>query len=185
MSGLENRTIDINVLSVTSIDKAIKAVREYKRELDARAALFVERLQEVGIEAACMYFEKAAYAGEPDVLVDLPKDVTKKGHTYTARVRATGDTVLFIEFGTGIYHENAHQLEYGYYAGSYGRQALQPWGWFYSGSPGSHPPRGTEMAHGHPRSVHTYGNPANMPMYNTRRHLLVLFASIAEEVFCR
>lgn len=176
------KQITINVFSAASVTRAIRELRDYKKDLDVKTERFVERLRQIGINAAVMYFSKASYAGEPDVLVE---DTPTKGagHKYTARIRATGDTVLFIEFGTGIYHENAHQLEYGYYPGSYGPKALQPWGWFYSGTPGPHPPSGTEMARGHPRSVHTYGNPANMPMYNTRRQILTLFKSIAEEVF--
>ena len=176
------KQIDIDVLNISSINKALKEMRAYRNSLDKKAAIFIERLRQVGINAAVMYFSKSAYAGEPDVLIeDIP--VKKNGHKFTARIRATGDTVLFIEFGTGIYNENPHQLAYGYAAGSYGAKALQPWGWFYSGTPGRLPPRGTEMARGHSGSVHTYGNPAGMPMYNTRNHILTLMNGIAEEVF--
>ena len=176
------KQIDINVFNIASINRALKETRAYKKALDEKTRIFIERLNQVGIQAAAMYFSKATYAGEPDVLIE-EQPVKKRGHEYTARIRATGDTVLFIEFGTGIYHENPHQLEYGYYAGSYGPKALQPWGWFYTGTPGPHPPRSTDIAKGHTRSVHTFGNPANMPMYNARKHILTLFSSIAEEVF--
>ena len=182
---MSNSDIEIDVFSMASIKRAIKATRDYKKWLDNRTQVFIERLQQVGIEAALMYYEKASYAGEPDVLVDLPAPVKKKSGGYTARVRATGDTVLFIEFGTGIRYENPHQLAYGFFPGSYGPKGLQPWGWFYTGTPGRYAPPGTEQAKGHPNSVHTYGNPANMPMYQTRDHILTLFASIAEEVFAK
>lgn len=182
---MKPREIKVNVLSVASIDRAIRETEKYKRWLDTRTKQFLKRLQEAGIEAALKGYQEIEYAGQPDVLVDPPGTVSGGNGKYTARVRATGDTVLFIEFGTGIYNENAHQLAYGYAAGSYGDKALQPWGWFYTGSPGPHDPPSTEPANKHKHSMHTYGNRENKVIYDARKDVREKVASIAEEVFGR
>lgn len=178
--------IDLNVLSERSINSAIRKMERRKKWLDQKANEFLTRLQAIGIDVAEMYYSRAAYAGEKDATVDHTVKVEKVHGGYVAEVHATGASVLFIEFSTGIRYENQYQLEHGFSAGSYNPsspRALQPWGWFYRGTPGSHPPYGTEDAYKRKGLVHTYGNPANMVMYNTVHQLETLFAGIAKEVF--
>lgn len=176
--------IKLNVLSERSVDYAIRRMEARKKWLDKKTKLFVERLQEIGIEAARMYYGKASLAGYNDATMDAAAKVEKTRDGYRAVVRATGETVLFIEFGTGLRFENDYQLEHGFYAGSYGRgQGANPKGWFYAGTPGALAPPGTEPAYNRKGIVHTYGNPPTKTMYNTVHQLEAIFSGIAQEVF--
>lgn len=176
--------IKVNVLSEKSVDYAIRRMEARKKWLDRKAKLFLQKMQEIGMSAARMYYGKAALAGYNDATVDTAVKVERIHNGYRAKVRAYGETVLFIEFGTGLRFENDYQLAHNFYAGSYGQgKGANPKGWFYTGQVGALAPPGTEPAYKRKNTVHTYGNPPTMTMYNTVHQLETLFSGIAQEVF--
>ena len=171
--------ISINNLSTGEIDKAIKELQQYKRWLNARAKVLCERLAERGLLIASVYFGEAVYDGTNDVSVKLDDRGNKMA------IVADGYTVLFIEFGTGVtfqtYHPKREELGVGD-VGSYGYHlGLLNGGWRYPEEHGA----GTngEPDPDHPGYIHTYGNPANMSMYNTGKDLRREVEQIAREVF--
>ena len=131
-----------------------------------------------GRTRAQMYFAEALYDGVNDVTVSSKKE--KDGYV----VSANGKTVLFIELGTGIHYPDAPLGEYegagGMTHGSYGKGLGNNDYWFYTGQPGN---AGGELAHGHPNSTITHGNPPNQPMYNTVKDLERELERVVLEVF--
>lgn len=149
----------------SGIDKAIKQVEDYKRDIERKADEVCKRLAERGVEVAQLSFSSAVYDGNNDVGVTMEK----KGNAWYAVV-ATGQATLFIEFGSGIIGEG-HPQPLGYKPGSWsdGSQGKGHWKnppWYY--------------AHGKQSS----GNPPSKSMYETRKLLdEVELARIAREVF--
>ena len=160
-------------VDLLNIDKAISEIEEYKKNFDENVTKFVKEVTEVGERQARANFSSAQYDGTNDVRVRSRS--WKKSGTVTAR----GSTVLFIEFGTGIYHmmENyGYAQEYGFGPGTYGPKGLQR-GWGYWGDPGTN---GIQRKSG---IVITRGNPANMCMYKAAKEMERMAPKIAREVF--
>ena len=88
--------IVIDPFDKKSIDAALKAVQQYKRDFEAKEQEFVRRLAEIGVRVAQVGYAVADYDGVKDVVVSMEK--TAQGYT----VVASGETVGFIEFGTGV-----------------------------------------------------------------------------------
>ena len=79
-----------------SIDRAIKMVKQFKKDFEVKEQEFVRRLAEIGVRVAHTGFSMADYDGVNDVSVSMEKTAT--GYV----VVASGETVGFIEFGTGV-----------------------------------------------------------------------------------
>lgn len=152
-------------LTKEGIKDAIKRVKYLKKRLSKDVAYLVEMLAKEGVEIASMNFVFAQYDGDNDVVVRA----TKKSNTEWV-VKANGNAVLFIEFGTGTstYTDESpeprptgvvNRGEYGHGLGKF------EW-WHYDGSPGTN---GELMDTGR---VKTYGNPANACMYHARETLI-------------
>lgn len=158
----------INVeLSEASIDKAIRKLEAYSKSLDDKAKELCERLADMGALYAEWNFSGVLYAGDIDYHITVEPG---EGNTYY--IKADGQTVLFMEFGTGIRHGHGHPLEseFGMGAGTYPGQkhALDPKGWWF-GEKGNR--------------THTYGNAPGMPMYNAAKDLRREILQVAKEVF--
>ena len=127
------------------------------------------RLADLGAVSASLGFSRAIYTGVEDHAIS----VERVGEA-TYKVKADGETVLFVEFGTGVTYGYGHPE-----VGEYG--------------PGTYPPANPNNPHWDdphgwwlPKEKgggHTYGNPPNMPMYNTVKELEQEFESILREVF--
>ena len=89
-------------LSEAGIDRAIRELEKYERQVEDRCQKLVDRLVQMGIPVARANFSSAAYDGTNDVTVRSETD-----GTYTAIV-AEGNAVLFIEFGTGVFYPDKH-----------------------------------------------------------------------------
>lgn len=107
----------------------------------------------------------AEYPGVNDVVVKSTE--TETDETLDIDVAAEGDSVLFIEFGTGVkYTSEPHPLaeEYGMIRGEYGEgRGANPKGWLYKGVAGNSDAQPSTKV---PGLMHTRGNPASMAMYN-------------------
>lgn len=153
-------------LSTQGIKELQDGLKEYKQWLKEKSDELCKRLVDMGAVKASLYFSRAIYTGPEDHEISvLPVDGGYK-------VRADGETVLFVEFGAGLIgygHPDAQRLGPGTYPGE--GHWNDPNGWWI--------PR--EKNNGH--SLHTYGNPPNMPMYNTVKELEQELERVVKEVF--
>ena len=160
--------ITINPLDSKSIDTAIKQLKQYKKEFLAKEEVFVNRLAEIGVSVATTGFAVADYDGINDVQVTMTQSGAK------ATVVAFGETVGFIEFGTGVRNPEWDNsgMEYTPPAhGTYGKgQGARPKGWYFSQHVGA-------------KAQHTYGNPPAEAMRTARDVRIEKVIQIAREVW--
>ena len=88
--------IRIDPFDKASINEAVRRLQQYEKEFVVKEREFVRRLTEIGVSVAELGFSMADYDGVNDVLVTE----TQLGNR--ALVIAYGETVGFIEFGTGV-----------------------------------------------------------------------------------
>ena len=116
--------ITVNPLSSASIRDAAEAVRQYKARLLSRQEEFVRRLAEAGLETASVRFDAAIMAYDGD---KTPPELTVEVDGTKARLVASGRTVAFLEFGTGVSHpeHSTGMFQHGSYG--YGLGKLRSW----------------------------------------------------------
>lgn len=158
--------MDIKV-KIENLDEVLKDIEAYKKKFEQNVTEMVNQTTELGRSEATANFSSAKYDGTKDV------NVTSKVYKKTGVVTASGESTLFIEFGTGISYPNDHPeasrlgIEHGSW--SEGPEGKGHWddpkGWFYS--------------HGN----RTWGNPANRCMYNAAKEVERNAERIAREVF--
>jgi hypothetical protein len=161
--------IAINPFDKESIIRAIAQLKQYEKDFHAKEKEFVRRLAELGVSVASVGFVTADYDGVNDVVVTLEHKGTR------AAVVASGTTVGFIEFGTGVRNPEWDNtgMEYtppkhGTYGKGHGKRAH---GWYFK-------PNGSEGA-----SQHTYGNQPAEAMRTARDVMVERVAQIAREVW--
>lgn len=172
--------IPLDFFSIDSIDEAIRTLTAYADGLAQKTEELKRRLASEGYLVSEEQFGSAIYDGTRDeVSVTLDEEADR------LIITASGETVMFIEFGTGVtfqtYHPKREELGIGD-VGTYGHGLGKlNGGWRYPESKG----RGTngEPDLKHPGYIHTYGNPANMPMYNASKEIRSRILEIAREVF--
>ena len=150
-------TID---LSTSGINELQQGLKEYDKWLRRKSDELAKRLADMGAVKAELNFAAAYYDGDEEHAITV--EPIDGGYS----VKASGRTVLFVEFGTGLIgygHPELHGMGPGTYPGK--GHWDDPNGWWY--------------AHGQ----HTYGNPPNMPMYNTVKELEQELARVVKEVF--
>ena len=169
----------INVpLSIPAYDSLIRKIEDLGNWQSDRAIVFADRLAQEGMEIASIKFSQAVYDGTNDVSVT----VEPRGNNVRAVV-ATGGATLFIEFGTGVTYPDDHPEagELGMKRGEYGQGHGKQHSWGYYGDPGTNGVLKEKKNGGF--VVITYGNPTNMPMYETVKELQDRLTEIAKEVF--
>lgn len=171
-------------ISLGKISQAIKQVEDYKKALADKEREFLKRLAEIGVEEATARFTTAQYDGTNDVQVDAPiwLDDNK------IAVRASGNAVTFIEFGTGYFYnsegdEHPAASKYGFTVGGYGQGRGKGDFWYYKGEPGTNgeTPKSPSMAA--KGLVFTHGNPQNRCMWEASKKIREEILNIAREVF--
>lgn len=160
--------IVIDPFDKKSIDAAIKKVQQYEKDFRAKEIEFVRRLKEIGVSVAETGFALADYDGVNDVLIAESQNGTR------AVVIAYGETVGFIEFGTGVKFREYDSSTTEYTPpkhGTYGKgRGKNPHGWFYKQGDGA-------------AARHTYGNPPAEAMLAARDEMIQRVAQIAREVW--
>ena len=160
--------IVINPFDKKSIEAAEKTIRQYKKDFEKKNAEFIRRLAEIGVSVASAGFSTADYDGVNDVVVSMEQ--TKIGYA----VIASGKTVGFIEFGTGVRYPEWDDSTTDYTPpphGSYGKgQGKNPHGWWFRGSDGA-------------VARHTYGNQPAEAMLTARNQMIDQAVQIAREVW--
>ena len=122
------------------------------------------RLAAVGATVASIQFSRAIYNGTNDVSVRV--DSTGS----VAVIYAEGESVAFIEFGSGDKYGHGHPQA--------GELGMGP-GTYPEGKGHWDDPRGWWYGHG----KHTYGNPPAMAMYQAVQAMTEQITMIAKEVF--
>lgn len=154
-------TIELNP---TSINKAIKDIRELNAEWDRKIDEVTRRLAEIGATKASLGFSRAIYTGDNDVSISV--EPIENGYS----IIASGEAVLFIEFGSGVTYGYGHPAPMNYGPGTYPGNGHwdDPRGWWLPKDKGG---------------LHTYGNPPSATMYQTGKELQQEILRIAREVF--
>ena len=88
-------TVDVNIFDYASVSRAQRRFDEYVADLITKANELCRRLAELGQVRAELDFSNAIYDGTNDVTVRV--EPIDNGYA----VHATGNAVLFIEFGSG------------------------------------------------------------------------------------
>lgn len=154
-------------LSQTSVRKALRELKAYRRFVERKTVELAERLATLGAMTAGPLFGGAIYDGDNDVKLSVVR--TEDGW----RIEAKGHAVAFIEFGAGVYYNPvepypnrppnvAHIGEYGE-----GNGKRQIWVYYDDGG----------------EKHFTRGNPASMPMFRASEELRSRITEIAREVF--
>ena len=154
-------------LSVDKIERFKKYLKFKDKQIQQKTEEVCRRLAEMGAVRASLEFSRAIYTGKEDHTIKVEKCGKNE-----YKVRADGETVLFVEFGSGLIgigHPEPHEYGAGTYPGK--GHWDDPNGWWL--------PRDKNGGH----SQHTYGNPPNMPMYNTVRALERELEDMVREVF--
>lgn len=154
-------------LSVDGIDRLQKELKKYQAWQRRKAKELAERLAMLGASTASIRFSRAVYTGVNDANVSVV--AAPNGYT----VKADGESVLFIEFGSGVTYGSGHPeaSQYGMGPGTYpdGKGHWDdPRGWYLPKEKGG---------------MHTYGNPPAMPMYEARKAIEQELPRIVKEVF--
>lgn len=155
-------------LSKSSIDDAIKQLEQYKDSMDKKLDELANRLALIGAKVASVRFSNAIYDGDNDVHISVEK--TDFGY----KIVASGQAVMFIEFGAGVYHNPKEPypkprpegiVGIGKYGKGMGKR--QAWGYYDDA--------------GELRI--TKGNPAAMPMWYASEEIRKMVEEIAKEIF--
>ena len=160
--------IVMNPYDPESVEKVIQIVNQYKRDFEAKEREFVRRLAEIGVRVAQAGFATADYDGINDVVVSMEKTAT--GYN----VVASGKSVGFIEFGTGVKYPEWDNTGMDYTPpkhGTYGKgRGKNPSGWWFKQHDGG-------------RARHTYGNPPAESMRTARDEIVENVLRVAREVW--
>ena len=165
-------------LSEKDIDRAIKELEQYKREIIRKTELLRTRIAERISNLAQSGFNGAVVddltggsggARKADVRVSIDE------RENVSVIIATGEDAVWAEFGAGVYHNGSvgssphpKGQELGLTIGGYGKGMgkRQAWGFYEDGE-----------------LKLTHGAPATMPMYNAMKIVCDEIVAIAKEVF--
>ena len=151
-----------------SIDDIINGLESYKRSLKVKADALVKALAEMGATNVSLIYARTPYTGPK--ITDVT--VEERGEGKYAIV-ASGQTVLFLEFGAGVTYGEGHPNPMGYGPGTYPGKGHwdDPNGWYL--------PKSAMGRSG----VHTYGNAPSAAMYYTGKGLHQMVKQAARGVF--
>lgn len=165
-------------LSEKDIDRAIKELEQYKREIIRKTELLrtkiaerIANLAQSGFSGAIVddLTEGSGGARKADVRVSIDE------RENVSAIIAAGEDAVWVEFGAGVFHNGStggsphpKGSELGFTIGGYGKGMgkRQTWGFYEDG----------ELRL-------THGTPAVMPMYNALKTVCEEITSIAKEVF--
>lgn len=161
------KTIRLNPFSSEDIEKAVAEVRRYRAWVEQKEADLRMRLASLGATVASIQFSRAVYNGTNDVSVRVDSMGDR------AVIYAEGESVAFIEFGSGARYGYGHPQagEFGVGPGTYSDGPNGKGHW--------NNPKGWWYGHGQ----HSYGNPPAMAMYDAVQAMTEQLTMIAKEVF--
>ncbi len=155
-------SVDTNSLNhvLNTVDKKLDRYTKKVNNL-------TRKLAEMGATNVSLGYARALYDGYNDI--DVSVEQAENGFD----IIASGEKVLFVEFGTGITMGYGHPQagEFGYGPGTYNPQSgnwKNPNGWYFKDTDG--------------QKYHTYGNPPSMTMYETAKQLKAAVLETAKVV---
>lgn len=161
-------------LDKRSINSAIRKLENYQETLENKKKLFLEELARVGIDVANVEYANANTKHQPDVPIVENNPIWVSDNELV--VRASGQSILFIEFGSGIHYNGAvgssphpKGVEFGYTIGSYGKGNGAKDYWHYKNSLGNW------------RTTH--GTKSTPAMYDASKEMRKQITKIAKKVF--
>lgn len=164
----------------SNVDTVIAQLKQYRDSIDRKMHQLLERLAEIGVDTAAVKFRSAQYDGDNDVVVNEPEWITDT----KLIISATGSSVTFIEFGTGVHYTEQHPkaAEMGAIRGEYGKGRGKRETWGYYGNPGTN---GVirKTVDGKGDLILTHGNPPARAMYDAGKQMRERIVEIAREVF--
>lgn len=168
--------IVIDICNAATIDAAMAKLQAIQAEINqSKVNELCRRLAEIGVDVANANYSAAEYAGTNDVSVRL--EARNSGYA----IVASGTTLGFIEFGTGIGNplgEYADQVGAPAH-GTFGQRRGAKPPWLYKGVPGN---AGTPSS-SRPGLVWTTGNAPANAFPAAVREIKAQIESIAREVF--
>lgn len=106
--------IQIDIFDKKSIDGAVSELIKIRNSLDKKMQILCERLVNIGLPVANMWFDIGVHEGKQETGVSVEVIPTQKGCKLKAYGSNAykGEVVFFIEFGTGVYaHTNEMNTE--------------------------------------------------------------------------
>ena len=170
-------------LSQSSIQNAIKELRQYQNDLNRKCEIFCQRLAELGIQTAkentgnfgkyisFTYEVKDRTKGCKAVMVATNTGIIhSEWQTKEGVKSADVSPILMCEFGSGLKAENPNGIP-GVGTGTFPGQthAEDPNGWYWMDLDGEW--------------HHSYGVTPKMPMYHASIEMILNIRKIAKEVF--
>lgn len=161
-------------LDSRDIERAIKELREYRRELNAKLEKFIALLLQDGITVARTQLMSTVGDSVQGI---IGFGVDNDGEIISATVSLEGEDALFIEFGAGIAYNTGRQHpladEFGYGVGTYPskkppNKAMNPGYWYYR--------ENGEL-------VRSIGTQASMPVFTAAENMRNNLIKRALEVF--
>lgn len=176
---MRNQKYSINIQTGEGLNDLIKALKAYQKNIKTKSKELLQRLTDEGYEIASSGFDKAQYDGTNDVKVAI-----EEREDHVRAIVASGNTALFIEFGTGVYYSDDHPeaAQHGMIRGAYGQGKGKNRTWGYYGDAGTNGVPKDKEKDGK-RLILTHGNPANKPMYETVKRLEKRLPELVREVF--
>jgi hypothetical protein len=162
-------TVRFNAFDSASVQSAIQQLERLRMEQDDKVQNACMRIAEYGATRAQTDFSSAVYDGNNDVTV------TAEQTALGARVVASGEAVLFIEYGAGVTMGYGHPRPMGYGPGTY--NPTYP----TAANPNWRNPNGWYYAHGRK----SWGNPPAAAMYHAEQDMYYRAYEIANGVFDR
>lgn len=164
-------------ISINGLDSTISHMKMLNDNLLNKTSTLVAHLIKAGYEVADYRFGIAQYDGTNDVSLSM----SFSGNTAT--LTASGQAVLFIEFGSGMTftEQNPKAIELGFIRGKYGKGNGSKPSWVYVGEQGSngHFLRETKDEQA---VVRTNGNPPANAMYEASKTARQKLISEVKEV---
>lgn len=171
------------ILSQSSIQNAIKELRQYQNDLNRKCEIFCQRLAELGIQTAkentgnfgkyisFTYEVKDRTKGCKAVMVATNTGIIHSEWMTKDGVKSADvSPILMCEFGSGLKAENPKNIA-GVGTGTFPGQthATDPNGWYWMDLDGEW--------------HHSYGVTPKMPMYHASIEMILNIRKIAKEVF--
>lgn len=164
---------------INGVVSIVNKLTKYSDSLSDKMQIAMDKLVKIGVSVARAGFDAAAYDGAKDVYVS---DIIWNGENECVFI-ASGRTVGFLEFGTGVHYTETHPKasEYGAVRGGYGYHLGRMESWRYWGDPGTN---GEVIRDGkYAGMIKTQGNPPARAMYEAGKTMHNEVERILKEVF--
>lgn len=155
-------------VSTPNLKSIIRQIEVKQKSLKTDTGELLDELAKKGSEVLAERLSNASYTGDMYAEVMQPE---RDGNRATIGIK--GESVTFIEFGTGTYYPDNHPLmdEFGYERGTFGKGLGANPPWYFHNDGG--------------RTVRSFGNEANRVVYNTARDMERELEEIAKEVYSK